>query len=280
VYLYGIRLTLAESSRKLNVRKEKWIPSILMKQLIARPTLRLLGALTTLAGCLGASTIYSIPSGFSDTDGTVTGNVAFSLLCAASCTLSLDVSNTEANPTGAGQEISGLSFVLKNGSTVLTPGTLSSTTSNGAGGPITVLDSSFNATTTTTLPGTWQLSTSGSSFLLNDLTGGKPANMIIGPGPYTNANSSITGHAPSLAGTVEFTLSDITGLSASTVLSSVTFYYGTGPDASGLVTCTSGCGGPILLSGGSTPEPASLGIMGLGLLGLGVVARKRMTKPA
>jgi hypothetical protein len=245
----------------------------------ARFTRRLLGVLAITAGCLSASTVYNISSGASDKDGPLSGNVAFFLTnCGTSCILNIDITNTEANPTAAGQLISGLSFVLMNAGTVLpSAGTLSSTISNGSGGGVTVLDSSFNATTTTATPSTWKASYVNSSegIYLNDLTGAKPANMIIGPGPYTNANPSITGHDPSLAGTVQFSISGITGLTSTTDLSAVDFYYGTGPDASGALTCSSGCSGTVSQQITATPEPGTLFLAGGILLAVGVSRQRR-----
>ncbi len=235
-----------------------------------------------VAGCLNAGPMYSIPAGYSDTDGAVSGDVIFSLTgCGAvptpSCTLNIFITDTEANPTGAGQLISGLSFALLNaGTTLPETGTLSGTISNGSGGAVTVLDGSFNPTTTTS-DGNWQLQAGGSSgFYLNDLTGGKPKDMIIGPGPYTDANSSITGHSPSYAGTVEFSISNIAGLTTSTDLSSADFYYGTGPDAHNALSCISSCGGPIVTTTASsaTPEPFSMSLTGGALIALGLFRRR------
>jgi hypothetical protein len=208
---------------------------------------------------------WSTASGATGADGPVAATVTFSLSSCiiGSCSLNIAITNLEANPTAAGQLISDLSFVLANGSTKLTsPGSLSNTISNGSGGSVTVLDSSFNATTTTTLPTTWQFGSSGSGFLLNDLTGGSPANMIIGPGPYTNANPSITGHSPSLAGTVLFTITGFSGLKSTTLISDVEFSFGTGPDS---------------FSPGElpTPEPVSFVLAATGLIGIYFFRRRR-----
>jgi hypothetical protein len=242
-----------------------------------------------LVGCVYADTAYSIPAWYSDKDGSVTGYVDFFLTnCTtgvnASCTLNIAITDTQANPTAAGQLVSGLSFALTNAGTALTvPGTLSGTINNnsngnGTGGAVTVLDSSFNATTTTATPSSWQIAAGQTGFYLNDLTGGKPQDMIIGPGPYTNANPSITGHDPSLAGTVDFAITGFPGLTPTTVLSSVKFFFGTGPDASQTLTCTSNCGGPISVTGASaTPEPFSLSLVGGGLLALALMRRRRGT---
>ena len=210
---------------------------------------------------------FQTPGSASDKDGTLDATVTFTIL---NSNLYIGITNNEANPKAAGQLISDLSFVLSGG---LTAGSLSSSISStvGSSSSVSVLDSSFNSSTTTTTPSTWQLShgsadcgTGASTcYFLNDLTGGQPENMIIGPGPYTNYNSSITNFAPSLAGTVVFEVTGITGLSSSTTVSSVNMSFGTGPDKS------------YDLVSSPTPEPFSFVLMGSGLVLLSLLGRKR-----
>ena len=240
--------------------------------------------LSLAAGSLSASSMYTVTG--SDTDGNVDAQATFTI---SNGDLFVALTTEEADPMAAGQLISDFSFVLQNGTTVLTsPGTLSTKiTNDGGANPandgVTVLDSNFNATTTNTLPARWLLTYESSKdiavcdtvgFCLNALSGTSPEYMIIGPGPYTNANSSITGHAPSLAGQVVFEIDNIPGLTSTTTVSSAVFSFGTGADAFLPGTCVSGCStGP---GGGPTiPEPLSFCLVGGGLLGLGLFRRFR-----
>jgi len=196
-------------------------------------------------------------------------------------TLYVSMTNNEANPTAAGQLLSDLSFVLSGG---LNTGTLSNKISStvGSSNPITVLDSSFNATSTTSTPAKWQLSFGNSEcvagatscYFLNDLTGGKPADMIIGPGPYTNANPSITGHSPSLAGAVVFEIDNIIGLTSNTTVSNVNLSFGTGPD--GAFTLENDGSGTN--QGDPAPEPAVTFLAGAGLAALALVRKPRQVR--
>lgn len=244
------------------------------------------------AGCLSASTAYTLPGGSSDVDGAIAGNVEFFVSncngSGANCTLNVEITSTEQVHTGgAGQLISGVSFTLMNAGTDLTAlGTVGSTISNGSGGAVTVVNSDGSTTTTTTTPGTWQdISTPGGAgsgkFDLTTLSGGSPQDMIIGPGPYTNLNSSISGHSPSLEGTVEFTITGITGLTTSTDLRNVSILMGTGPDATeSSLTCTAqnggSCSSGVLGTTGasSTPEPFSFLLAGGGLIGISFFRRR------
>ncbi len=174
--------------------------------------MRQLGLIFTLvAASMSAATIFTVTG--SDGDGNVSGTADFTI---SGSDLFVAITNSEANPTAAGQLISDLKFpVLENGTTVLTStGTLSSTiTDDGGADPsndgVTVLSDTFTSTTTNTTPARWQLAYESSQlntacdsvgFCLNSLTGGSPEYMIIGPGPYTNANSSshmvFTRHLP------------------------------------------------------------------------------------
>lgn len=246
-------------------------------------------------GCLHAATAWSVPVGASDSDGAISGYANFYISdCitgpVSSCTLDIAITNTQVNPKSAGQLISGLSFQLLNAGTSLpATGTLSNVINNnsngdGTGGAVTVMNSNKTTTTTTTTPARWDFGTVAqmgqgvAGFDLTTLTGGKPLDMIMAAGPDNNANSSITGHSPTLMGTVDFQITGMVGLTTSTVLSNVNFYFGTGPDYHIAGICTSGCG-TISTTGAtpppSAPEPISLALAGSGLLGVALLQRRR-----
>lgn len=240
-----------------------------------------------------AATAWSILSGASDSDGALAGYANFYLSdCVtgptASCTLNIAITNTEVNPKSAGQLISGLSFQLMNAGTALpATGTLSDTINNdsngnGTGGAVTVVNSDLSTSSTTTTPTRWDFGTVAqmgqgvAGFDLTTLTGGSPKYMIMAAGPDNNVNASVTGHSPTLMGTVDFQIVGMAGLTTSTVLSSVNFYFGTGPDAHYGGTCTSGCG-TISTGGqqGAVPEPFSFVLAAGGLIA--VAFRRRLS---
>jgi len=153
---------------------------------------------------------------------TISGNVV---------TIVLD--NLEANPTGAGQLISGITFNAL-GATGVT-----AMTSSGVEANIGVGD--LNNGNPTTLSH-WGFQFNGGAMTLVETAGnaaqpGSPVDMIIGPDAfggfnatngYTAANSSITGnHQPSVLGTATFT---VTFAGTVTNFSDVQMAFGTGPD--------------------------------------------------
>ncbi len=243
-------------------------------------------------GCLQAGTVWSIPNGSHDTDGDVAGYVDFFVTdcvtgATSSCTLNIAITNTEVNPKAAGQLISGLSFELLNAGTELpSTGTLSNTINNnsngnGTGGAVTVMNSNKTLTTTTTTPARWDFGTVAemgqgiSGYDLSTLTGGKPLDMIMAAGSDSNANNSITGHSPTLMGTVDFRITGMVGLTSATVVDAVNFYFGTGPDAHLAGICTSNCQSTT----GATPPPAvpepfSFALAGSGLVALALLRRR------
>jgi len=220
-----------------------------------------------------ASTIFSTAAGTLDSSNEpLSASVTFTVqnCVIGHCDLLIGLTNSQANPNSSGQLISDVSFTLLNGLTALTaPGTLSNTISNGVGGPVTVetiANGSATTSTTTTLD-RWNFTfDSGiSAFHLDALGGGQPDHMIIGPGPYSNANASITNFNPSYLSTVVFEIDNFAGLTNSTTFGNVKLSFGTGPDT--IVTLCTDCGG-----GGpqSVPEPMTFGLIGggLGLIGL------------
>jgi hypothetical protein len=173
-------------------------------------------------------------------------------------TITITLTNLEANPTSVVQNLSDLLFTVGQG-------TLSSSTETGAMSQEITVNSngsfSLGATLTTPAAVGWIYSSTSATGTLNVLGAGGagPAHLIIGPpgtgGTYSNANGSIAGngpHNPFLDQTATFTLT-APNISASSTITSATFSFGT----------TSG----VNVVGQAVPEPSSV-VLGLAALGL------------
>ena len=138
-------------------------------------------------------------------------------------TITLALTNNISNPTSVIQAISDIFFTA---SGVTGGGGLQTPTAN----LVTIGDDK------SPLVGNpqWLLTnTSGNNYHLDALAGPAtgPATLIIGPGPYTNANGSIDRndpHNPFINTSATWTLA-FAGATASTVISNVVFSFGTQP---------------------------------------------------
>src|SRR5215467_8093709 len=165
-------------------------------------------------------------------------------------TVTVMLSSLITNPTAAGQLVSGIQINL------------------GGGVPATASLSSATGTTINIAPGGavtpggaithWGATVSGGTIFLatagTGAPGGSPINLIIGSGPYTNANPSITRRNPQIQNTGTFNLTTA-GVTAATPINSAVFEFGTCPYST--------------LSGVPVPEFFSLPEWGLVLLLLG-----------
>jgi PEP-CTERM motif-containing protein len=222
--------------------------------------------LLALAVALPASAnviTFSTPTGATTVGGPVS---ATATITTGLGTVSISLTDLQANPTDVAQLISDFDFTLSGGQTT---GALASS----SGQQINVAGN-----------GTFTLGSTGSTGwgLNNNVMGGLqldalgfigPAGLIIGPpGPgsvYTSANGSIAGnmpHNPFINQTATFLIT-VAGVTADTLITSATFSFGT----------VAGINVPGVpgIPGGKIPEPASIALLGIGLLAFGASRRNK-----
>ncbi len=212
-----------------------------------------------------ASITYQTPSGSLDSSSEpINAQAVFTL---GNGTVTIELINLQANPTSAGQLISGLNFNIT-GST--SSGSLSDVNS----GDITYISSGGSYSTITPDSLTrWKAKETGSTVNLSALGGGQPDHLIIGPdnagdldgtGKYNKANASIYNFLPVVLGSAYFTIA-INGVTTNSVLSNVQFQFGTKPDTTIIGQVVPNAPNPV-----PVPEPTTViaGVLLLAPLGL------------
>jgi hypothetical protein len=219
---------------------------------------KLLMGLAAFATFGHATTVYTISS------GGATGTATFTF---GTNSLTIGINDTVVNPLDVAHNLSALSFTFAGG----TGGSLTGASSPAlrtvsAGGAFT------DAAGPTTVAGVgWVYSTSSNTYLLDVLSGtghAGPKHTIIGSpngsNVYSAANSSLTGseHNPFLANSATFTFAFTGGVNASTLLSGVSFQFGTTDN--------------MLIPGVlQTPEPSAVFLTASGIAGLLFLASRR-----
>lgn len=216
------------------------------------------------AGVIHANSFtFTTPTGSTAGGGPVSASAT---VTTGAGVVTIVLNNLQANITDVAQAISDFDFVLSNGATT---GTLMTSSAQqisiGSGGTATVGSTGSTG---------WKIDTSVSSGIGLTVLGTTmgPAGLIVGPagagGVFTNANGSIAGngpHNPFLNQTANFTVA-VSGVTAATNVTGVTFSFGT--TAGSNVTGTPST---------PTPEPETLALFGMGLLGIGGIVRRKFS---
>jgi len=178
--------------------------------------------------------------------------------------------DNQANPTDISQLVSDLEFTL---------GLTGASTFAGTSSLITISKTMGVNTSSTPVPTSstgWVLGTFNSGLIVctvcpNSVSGGAGTNEIIGAGPYTNADGTITQmgantNNPYLDLTATFTITN-SSITSATKPTAVVFSFGNKFGAIGSD-----------IGGVATPEPGTLVLFGSGLLAVAGIIRRRRFK--
>jgi hypothetical protein len=193
---------------------------------LCKPGLAVLAAVTGLALVIGAQpcqasmVTFLTPTGATTSGGPVNASAVFTTSAGQ---LTITLTNLQANITDIAQALSAISFTLSSGS--LSPSSSNNPTVN----LINIVNNV--GVPAGTGPAGWAYSSTATAGNENDLAAGGagPQHLIIGPGPYTNANGSINNngpHNPFINQTVTWTITGA-NISANTTVTAATFQFGT-----------------------------------------------------
>jgi hypothetical protein len=235
-----------------------------IRQSILLPAIAVITALNANAGAFPFATV----SNATETSGLAVN--AKATVTTGANTITIELEDLQANPLSDAQCLSKFFFTLSDTPTgahgTITPTEIANLIRIASGGGVSVDNSVYSVYED------WTLTASGPGIYIDSLPG-SPRQTIIGPGPYTTANPSVTAgpHNPYIDRIATFAFK-VNGVTTSTVVSSAIFAFGTaeGDNVAGV----EGSAGSV------APEPPNFLLMlaGAGLLAVGA-ARARPHPP-
>ena len=216
---------------------------------------------TLTAALIGLSSAAgAVPQNFISPDQTANGTVAAHALFTPSAgSLQIVLTNDLLNQISSGQAISDLHWTINGISAAVTGTTPQCGNPLGpctlaAGNYVNINVGGGGSTVAGTDLDRWGITNTGSVYNLTTLTGTQPTGLIWADS-QANANAGADNFNPYVDHTATFTLA-IAGLTANSVISDVTFTFGTN--------------GAVAI-----PIPAAVWLFGSGLMGLVAIARRR-----